>query len=224
MPQLEILPTYSGPFSESVGTVVFTIWCRENCSSNPTVSVNVTASNIGLTSGSAGTRDVVVFKNHSRGYFDVIVVDDATADGDGVITAEIVPDTTKYWIVDGQGSASITITENDAPMSSPGRPEPPEPPEAELPPLFTVYYDPDHSAESTARYEEAIDLLDAAYVDYSVRPASGTAEVDRLANVTNSVLPRFFLGDPTDAGWQPQAQVNNGGLRWLRGYLEELRE
>ena len=49
---------------------------------------------------------------------------------------------------------------------------------------------------------------------------TGTGEVDRLAGVTNSVMPRFFLGDPAAEGLGPsQPGVNNGGLRWLRSLL-----
>ena len=52
---------------------------------------------------------------------------------------------------------------------------------------------------------------------------TGTEEVDRLAGVEDSVLPRFFLGDPEDPEWGPsEPGVNNGGLEWLRSVLAEL--
>ncbi len=37
-------------------------------------------------------------------------------------------------------------------------------------------------------------------------------DVDRPAGMTNSVIPRFFLGNPTDDGWTLQSKVNNSGL------------
>ena len=47
-------------------------------------------------------------------------------------------------------------------------------------------------------------------------------EAGRLAGVTGSVMPRFFLGDPTAADWVSEPGVNNGGLRWLQRKLIEL--
>ena len=85
---------------------------------------------------------------------------------------------------------------------------------------FTIYHDPGGGAEAVSRYGTAVALLDAGYWRYRVRTVSGTGEVERLAGVSDVVLPRFFLGDPEDAGWGPaQASVNNGGLEWLRAQI-----
>ena len=91
-------------------------------------------------------------------------------------------------------------------------------------PTFTVYHDPDLKDAAANRYETAIGLLDDAGWLYTVRRVTGTDEVDRLAGVSNSIIPRFFLGDPEDPDWGPsQPKVNNGGLRWLRAKLAALQ-
>ena len=93
------------------------------------------------------------------------------------------------------------------------------------PAQFVIYHDADHSADAVSRYDEAVGLLDAAGESYLVRTVTGTAKVDRLAGVTNSVMPRFFLGDPEAEGWGPsQPKVNNGGLNWLRKQLPPAPE
>ena len=92
-----------------------------------------------------------------------------------------------------------------------------------LPPDFVVYHDPQVTGPAAIRYGVAAGLLDAAGVVWMLRTVSGTAKVDGLANVQNSVLPRFFRGDPEARGWGPsQPKGNNGGLRWLRGVLDAL--
>ncbi len=93
---------------------------------------------------------------------------------------------------------------------------------------ITVYHDPrpsDASAAAGSRYDSGVALLKAASRSYAVRTVTGTGTVDDLAGVENSVLPRFFLGDPTEEGWGPsEPGVNNGGLKWLRKVLEEQQE
>ena len=74
------------------------------------------------------------------------------------------------------------------------------------------------------RYNQAVTLLKEAGIAYSEVRGDVQNEVDRLAGVTDSVLPRFFLGDPTEEGWVSQTQVNNGGLRWLEQKVPELSE
>ncbi len=93
---------------------------------------------------------------------------------------------------------------------------------------FTVYHDPRPSHASAAagsRYDTAVGLLKAASRSYAVRTVTGAGEVNRLARVENSVMPRFFLGDPAEEGWGPsEPGVNNGGLKWLRKVLLEQQE
>ena len=85
---------------------------------------------------------------------------------------------------------------------------------------FVIYHDPAGGAAAVDRYGQATALLNASERSYAVRTVTGTAEVDPLAGVTGSVMPRFFLGDPAAPGWGPsQPRVNNGGLRWLRSML-----
>lgn len=61
---------------------------------------------------------------------------------------------------------------------------------------FVIYHDANASAAATERYDAAIGLLDGSGRSYTVRDVTGTDRVNRLAGVSNSVLPRFFLGDP----------------------------
>ena len=63
---------------------------------------------------------------------------------------------------------------------------------------FYVYYDPDADAASPGASGESQGLL--ADVDTTYVETEGTATVCRVAGVTNSVLPRFFLAPPTQAG------------------------
>ena len=103
----------------------------------------------------------------------------------------------------GDGVATATITDDDTRALN----------------LHTVfiYHDPSHSAAAVRRYETAIGLLDGANRPYTVRSGADRSAVDRLANVTNSIIPRFFAGDPEAPGWGPsRPRQNNGGLRWLR--------
>ena len=89
---------------------------------------------------------------------------------------------------------------------------------------FVIYYDPDAGDAAANRYNQAVALLRDAGIAYSEVRGDVRDEVDRLAGVTNSVIPRFFLGDPTEEGWVSETKVNNGGLRWLKQKVAELRE
>ena len=163
--------------------------------------------------------------------FQATAIDDSEAEGDETIsigvaftdaaTGNAFSANTALTIVDDEGaspSSPVTGDEEASPSSpvtgSGGGVEP----------TFTVYHDPDHSAEAVSRYNTAEGLLDAAGRQYVVRIVTGTGEVDQLAGVSNSVMPRFFLGDPTDPAWGPsQPQVNNGGLRWLSSMLAQSK-
>ena len=113
---------------------------------------------------------------------------------------------------EGTGTTGGVVGAGGAPEPAPGEP------------TITVYHDPSGPASAVSRYDTAVGLLDAASRRYEVRTVTGTGKVDRLAGVSNSVMPRFFLGDPEVTGWGPaQAKVNNGGLRWLRSKLAELQ-
>ncbi len=95
--------------------------------------------------------------------------------------------------------------------------------ESETPaaPRFVIYHDPSDAA-AVRRYGQAVQALATAGVSYVTRHAS-RAEVSLLARVSNSIMPRFFFGDPTAPGWGPsQPKVNNGGLRWLKSRLATL--
>ncbi len=74
------------------------------------------------------------------------------------------------------------------------------------------------------RCNQAVKLLKDAGISYSEVIGDVQDGVDRLAGVTDSVIPRFFMGDPTEEGWVSETKVNNGGLRWLKGKVAELSE
>ena len=87
---------------------------------------------------------------------------------------------------------------------------------------FVIYHDPDAGDVAVDRYNQATRLLSDAGIRYTEVIGDVQAEVDRLAGVTNSVIPRFFLGDPTPERWTAEPKVNNGGMRWLREKVAEL--
>ena len=90
--------------------------------------------------------------------------------------------------------------------------------------VFVIYHDPDAGAAVVNRYNQAVKLLTDAGIAYTEVVGDVQDDVDRLAGVTGSVIPRFFLGDPTEDGWTSQPKVNNGGLRWLKAKVSELTE
>ena len=69
-------------------------------------------------------------------------------------------------------------------------------------------------AEQT-RFDQATELLEEKGWTHEVRTATRD-EVDELANVQNSIIPRFFADDPTAADFVSAPKDNNGGLRWLK--------
>ena len=71
-------------------------------------------------------------------------------------------------------------------------------------PEFIIYHDPAHPG-AAARYQTAVGLLEDAGASYQVREVTGTEQVDRLAGVSGSVMPRFFRGDPEAEGLGPLA-------------------
>ena len=89
---------------------------------------------------------------------------------------------------------------------------------------FAIYHDPNGGAAAVDRYNEAVALLDDAGISYSVVRGDVQDDASSLAGVTNSVMPRFFLGDPTAADWTSQPGGNNGGLRWLKRKVAELSD
>ena len=113
------------------------------------------------------------------------------------------------------GSFTLTL-ETSAPPSDPADATPAV--------SFVIYHDPDASSEAVDRYNQAVALLAAAGIAYTEVIGDVQDEASRLAGVTDSVLPRFFLGDPTAPDWTSQPKVNNGGLRWLKGKVAELSE
>ena len=87
---------------------------------------------------------------------------------------------------------------------------------------FVIYHDPNAGDAAVDRYNQGVKALKDASISYSEVTGDVQDDVDRLAGVTGSVLPRFFLGDPTAEGWVSETKVNNGGLRWLKKKVAEL--
>ena len=86
----------------------------------------------------------------------------------------------------------------------------------------SAFYDPNAWDASADRYIQGVRLLTDAGIAYSEVTGDVQADVDRLAKVTDSTLPRFFLGDPTAADWVSQPGNNNGDLHWLKQKVAEL--
>ena len=121
-----------------------------------------------------------------------------------------------------QPTAPVQVVDDGKPESTP--PQSSDPPSDSTASSFVIYHDPDAGDDAVDRYNEAITLLEDAGISYTEVTGQVREDVDRLAGVTDSVIPRFFLNDPTDEEWVPEPQVNNGGLRWLKGKVAELTE
>ena len=159
-----------------------------------------------------GAQTVAVAAGDTSATLSVPTADDDADEDDGTVTVTL--ESGDGYEVGDPSSASVTVRDDD---------------EAEVVELedgaIAVYHDPAHSADATGRYDEAVGLLTDAGRAYTVRTVTGTGEVERLAGVTGTVMPRFFLGDPESAGWGPsEPGTNNGGLRWLRRLLEQPQE
>ncbi|MCY4027251.1 MAG: fibronectin type III domain-containing protein, partial [Acidobacteria bacterium] len=143
----------------------------------------------------------------------VSVLDDPYDEGEETLTLTL-SNASGLRIADGEATGTIVNTD---PLPLPGTAQVQS---EETPPRFLIYHDPsDHAA--AARYEEGVRALDGAGVAHQTRHAS-RAEAGALAGVANSVMPRFFFGEPAASGWEPRPKVNNGGLRWLKARVAAL--
>ena len=153
-----------------------------------------------VASSDEGAKTLAIDGGATSATLEVPTAGDDDDEADGAVTVTLTAGA--GYTLGSASSASVTVRDDD---------------DAAALPAITVYHDP---AGATGRYDTAVELLTAAGRSYTVRFVTGTGEVDRLAGVSGSVMPRFFLGDPADAGWGPsQPGVNNGGLRWLRSQL-----
>ena len=181
-----------------------------------TVNVTVADGTSGgdyLDASEEGAKQWTVPEGQNNATFSIPTVDDDQDEPNDQIRVTL-NDGTGYTIaVDGEtGVARRTVQDND----------PPEPVRSGAAPSFIVYHDPEQPGAAVDRYDTAVGLLTNAGRSYTLRNVTGTSEVDRLAGVSNSVLPRFFLDDPEEEGWGPsEPGVNNGGLKWLRSVLAE---
>ena len=153
-----------------------------------------------VASSDEGAKTLAIDGGATSATLDVPTAGDDDDEPDGTVTVTLTAGA--GYTLGSASSAAVTVRDDD---------------DAAVLPAITIYHD---AAGATGRYDTAVGLLTAAGRSYTVRFVTGTGEVDRLAGVSGSVLPRFFLGDPEDAGWGPsEPGVNNGGLRWLRSQL-----
>ena len=153
-----------------------------------------------VASSDEGAKTLAIDGGARSATLEVPTAGDDDDEPDGTVTVTLTAGA--GYTLGSASSASVTVRDDD---------------DAAVLPAITIYHD---AAGATGRYDTAVGLLTAAGRSYTVRFVTGTGEVDRLAGVSGSVLPRFFLGDPADAGWGPsEPGVNNGGLRWLRSVL-----
>ena len=153
-----------------------------------------------VASSDEGAKTLAIDGGATSATLEVPTAGDDDDEPDGTVTVTLTAGA--GYTLGSASSASVTVRDDD---------------DAAVLPAITIYHD---AAGATGRYDTAVGLLTAAGRSYTVRFVTGTGEVDRLAGVSGSVLPRFFLGDPADAGWGPsEPGVNNGGLRWLRSVL-----
>lgn len=117
----------------------------------------------------------------------------------------------------GAGEASPSPGPGQSGESGTGDAEPPSV-------SFVIYHDPNAGGAAVNRYNQASSVLADAGISYAEVVGDVQDDVDRLAGVTNSILPRFFLGDPIDGDWVSEPGQNNGGLRWLKNKLAELSQ
>ncbi len=162
-----------------------------------------------------GAKTLAIDGGATSATIEVPTAGDDADEPDGSVTVTL--DHGDGYNLGAASSAAVTVRDDD---EAPAEPEPEPEPE---PVSFTIYHDPDDGTAATGRYDTAVGLLDGAeWASYTVRTVTGSDKVDGLAGVSNSVLPRFFLGDPEEEGWGPaRAKVNNGGLKWLRKKLAE---
>ena len=155
-----------------------------------------------------GAKTLTIAGGATSATLSVATADDDGYEPDGKVTVTL--DAGSGYELGDASSASVTVRDDDEPVAAPA--------------ALTVYHDPNAGAAAVTRYNTAVGLLKAAGRSWAVRTVSGTAKVDRLAGVSGSVMPRFFLGDPEAEGWGPaQAKVNNGGLKWLRSVLGQTQ-
>jgi len=216
---LEELPEQSPPPAPSV-SIAAGAAVTEGTAASFTVTLSAAAPAAGLTlaygvsedgafvaAADEGAKTLSVSAGATSATLSVPTAGDGNDEPDGKVTVTLADGT--GYTVGSPASASVTVRDDDEPAAAPAA-------------AFTVYHDPNHGAAAVRRYQTAVGLLKAAGRSYTLRTVSGTGTVDGLAGTTNSVMPRFFLGDPTDSGWTSQPGTNNGGLRWLRSKLAAL--
>ena len=195
----------AGPAVDEGTAASFTVTLSEAAPADGlTLAYRVSEDGDFVAASEEGAKTLAIPAGATSATIGVPTVGDGTDGPDGAVTVTLGAGV--GYVLGDPSSATVAVRDADAAALD----------------TFTIYHDPDGPAEAVGRYETAVALLDAGYWRYRVRTVTGTSEVERLAGVSDAVLPRFFLGDPEDAGWGPaQAAVNNGGLEWLRSQIGE---
>ncbi|MYD92250.1 MAG: hypothetical protein F4Y02_00865 [Chloroflexi bacterium] len=212
-PPVTLTPTVSieaGPAVDEGTAAAFTVTLSEAApAAGLTLAYSVSEDGAFVAASDEGAKTLGVPAGATSAAISVPTAGDADDEPDGAVTVTLT-DGTGYALGD-PSSAAVTVRDDD------------DAAQVVAASAFTIYHDPNGPAAAKSRYDTAVGLLDEAGQSYTPRTVTGTATVDRLAGVSNSVLPRFFYGDPAASGWGPsQPKVNNGGLKWLRSKLAAL--
>ncbi|MDE0176287.1 MAG: fibronectin type III domain-containing protein [Defluviicoccus sp.] len=207
-------PTLSieaGPAVDEGTAAAFTVTLSEAApAAGLTLAYSVSEDGAFVAASDEGAKTLGVPAGATSAAISVPTAGDADDEPDGAVTVTL-NEGTGYALGDPSSAAVTVRDDDDAAEVVAGSAS-----------AFTIYHDPNGPAAAVSRYNTAVGLLDEAGQSYALRTVTGTATVDRLAGVSNSVLPRFFLGDPEGSGWTSQPGTNNGGLRWLRKKLAAL--
>ena len=175
------------------------------------LTINLSVADVAGSDFVASANEGAQTRSFSEGqtmrFYAVATFNDGNDENDGDVTVTLTSGT--GYSLGTPKSASVLVKDNDPPGATDDKP------------IITIYYDQNYSAAATDRYLEARKLLNNARRPYQVRFVTGNSKVDKLAGVSGSVMPRFFLDDPEELGWGPsEPKVNNGGLKWLRSVLQ----
>ena len=75
-------------------------------------------------------------------------------------------------------------------------------------------------SKEQGRYDQAVALFNDGGWAYEARTATREEVTDLAGTASPSVMPRFFTEDPGANGFVSRPKTNNGGLRWLKGWLQ----
>ena len=171
----------AGPAVDEGTEAVFTVTLSAAApAAGLTLGYSVSEDGDFVASSDEGAKTLAIDGGATSATLEVPTAGDDDDEADGAVTVTLTAGA--GYTLGSASSAAVTVRDDD---------------DAAALPAITIYHDP---AGATGRYDTAVELLTAAGRSYTVRFVTGTGEVDRLAGVSGSVLPRFFLGDPEARG------------------------